>query len=287
MAKIPLRSYNHDIEKLIDQGQFEEAIAHCRFIFQTFPKHLETYRLLGKSYLENERYGEAADIFLRVLSSAPDDFVSNIGMSIIREDEGNLDSAIWHMERAYEVQPSNAAVQGELRRLYGRRDGLEPTRIRLTRGALARMYVRGDLYHQAVAEARAGLSEEPQRPDLQILLARMCYVLGQRVEATELCSTLLTRFPYCYEANMILAEILPGTKRAADAQIYRMRINALDPYAAFTSTEMPDVSDVPETAVMIDRLDWQPSAPVTEQPQWATTLGINVFDRGKNPISSC
>ncbi len=279
MAKESLRSYNHEIEKLTDQGQYEEALAHCRYILQTYPKHLETYRLLAKVFLESERYGEAADIFMRVLTSIPDDFVSNIGMSIIREDEGDLDAAISHMELAFEVQPSNTAVQDELRRLYGRRDGLEPSRIRLTRGALVRMYVRGDLYQQAIAEARAALVENPQKTDIQILLARMCYLAGQRVDATELCSNLLTKFPYCYEANRILAEILPGTKRAEDAQIYRIRLNALDPYIAFVSADIPDPVNVPDGAVMMDKLDWLPTASSPEQPQWASTLGINTFDK--------
>ena len=160
MARIPLRAYNREIENLIERGQIEEAIAHCKNILKQFPKHIETYRLLGKSFLESQRYTEAADILQRVLSVFPDDFVSQLGMSIIREDEGNLDAAIWHMERAYEVQPFNRAVQDELRRLYGRRDGVEPPRIRLTRGALVRMYARGDLYPQAIAEIRAALAED-------------------------------------------------------------------------------------------------------------------------------
>ena len=279
MAKVPLRSYNHDIERLIDQGQCEEAIAHCRHILESFPKHLETYRLLGKAYLESQRYGEAADIFLRVLSSIPDDFVSNIGMSIIREDEGNLEAAIWHMERAYEAQPANSAIQDELRRIIGRRDKVEPSRVRLTRGALVRMYVRGDLYYQAIAEARVAISEEPQRADIQILLAKMCYLAGQRVEATDICNNLLTKYPYCFEANQILADILPEIKRTEDAQMYRMRINALEPYAAFVSQDLPTPLDVPETAVMLDELFWHPAPPAAEQPQWASTLGINVFNQ--------
>ena len=140
MAKISLRMYNREIEGLVEQGQrLDEAIAHCRHILQTFPKHLETYRLLGKAYLEAKRYEQAVDIFQRVLVAAPEDFVAHVGMSIIADDKGKLDDAIWHMERAFEVQPSNAAIQGELQRLFGRRDGVEPPKIRLTRGALAHM----------------------------------------------------------------------------------------------------------------------------------------------------
>src|SRR5512137_2962634 len=184
MSKVSLRAYNREIEGLIEQGhQLDEAIAHCRHILKTFPKHLETYRLLGKAYLEGKRYDQAVDIFQRVLMAAPEDFVSHVGMSIIADDQGKLDEAIWHMERAFEVQPSNAAIQGELQRLFGRRDGVEPTRIRLTRGALARMYVQGELYTQAVSEIRAVLANDPKRTDMQTLLARAYFRNGQKAEA--------------------------------------------------------------------------------------------------------
>jgi tetratricopeptide (TPR) repeat protein len=108
MAKVSLRAYNREIETMIDRGQLDEAIAHCHHILKTFPKHLETYRLLGKTYLESKRHGDAADIFLRILASVPDDFVAQVGMSIIRDEENKLDDAIWHMERAFETQPFKA-----------------------------------------------------------------------------------------------------------------------------------------------------------------------------------
>ena len=56
MAKIPLRAYNREIEGMIDQGQTLEAVAHCQHILKTFPKCLDTYRLLGKAYLELQRF---------------------------------------------------------------------------------------------------------------------------------------------------------------------------------------------------------------------------------------
>jgi tetratricopeptide (TPR) repeat protein len=130
-------------------------------------------------------------------------------MSIIREDEGNLDAAIYSMERAYEIQPSNSAIQDELKRLYGRRDGVEPPKIRLTRGALVRMYVRGELYPQAIAEIRAALSENPDRVDLEIILARIYYLTNRKVEATEICSRLVGKLPYCYEANGFYLKFSP------------------------------------------------------------------------------
>ncbi len=281
MAITSLRAYNREIESLIERGQYEQAIFHCRHILQYFPKHIDTYRLLGKTYLESQRYGDAADILQRVLSSIPDDFVSHVGLSIIREDEGNLSDAIWHMERAFESQPSNSAIQAELRRLRNKRDGYDAPKVRLTRGALARMYMKGDLHPQAIAELRAALVEDPKRIDLQILLGQ-CYLrVDQRVEAAETCSIILHKLPYALEANRILEQILSSTERSDEARACRERVQALDPYYAHTTSVRPDSSQVPDEAVVIEKATWQPgrsSGQLGAQPDWAASLGVKVDD---------
>lgn len=259
MAKVALRVYNREIEEMIEKGQAIQAAAHCRHILKFFPKHIDTYRLLGKSYIEAEKFSEASDVLQRILSAIPDDFISQIGMSVIREEESNLDAAIWHMERAYETQPSNIAVQEELRRLYEKRDGVAQSRIRMTRGALVRMYARGDLFLQAIAEIRAALIDNPQRIDLEVILARMYYLDGQIGPTIEVCTQLVTKLPYCYEANRILAEILPSTPRAEDAPIYQQRIFEMDPYLAHVSEPGLRSLDVPDYEVTLDQLDYTPT----------------------------
>ncbi len=276
MAKIPLRAYTKEIDALIDRGQYEQALAHCRCILKILPKHIDTYRLMAKAYLESQRYSDASDVFQRVLSSIPDDFVSQLGMSIIREDEGNLDAAIWHMERAFEVQPSNGAIQSELRHLYGRRDGFEPPKIRLTCGALARMYYKGELYPQAINELRAALGEDPQRLDLHLMLAKSYKNAGQRVEAVNACSAVLKRLPYCIEANRIQAEILESMGREEDANVYRQNAIALNPYLGQISPRAPAPELVPDEAVVLEKLDWVPDRSVASQPRWASSLGVDL-----------
>ncbi len=286
MSTITLRSYLNEINALIEQGQLDEAIGHCRHILKRYPKHLESYRLLGKAYLEAKRYTDAADVFQRVLTAVPDDFISHLGMSIIREDEGNLDAAIWHMERAFEVRPSNVAIQGELRRLYGHRDGVEPPKIRLTRGALARMYLQGNLHQQAIAELRAALASDPERPDLQVLLARAYHAAGMKVEAAEVCAGLLKRLPYCLEANRIMSDVLKGTDRDEDARTYRRRMIALDPYLAFVDENTPTLEQVPDQAVTIERLEWHPDMATETQAQplgWTEALGVEIEDEEEAP----
>jgi tetratricopeptide (TPR) repeat protein len=258
MSKVALRVYTREIESLIDQGHVEEAVAHCQHIIKTYPKHLETYRMLGKAYLEARRYNDAVDIFQRVLMAVPDDFVSHLGMSIVRDEQKDLDASIWHMERAFEANPSNAGVQGELRRLYGRRDGLEPPKIRLTRGALAQMYTKGGQYPQAISEIRSVLAEDNSRFEMKVLLARAYFRAGQKLEATEICEELLKQYPFCLDANRILAEILPGTSLAQSVEVYKKRIHALDPYAALATSSAFDSDSVQDQAVTLERLDWEP-----------------------------
>ncbi len=283
MAGISLREYIREIEKQVDGKRYEEAIAHCHHILISYPKHVDVYRLLGKAFLESQRYGDAADIFQRVLSAIPDDFVSHAGMSIIREDEGNLDEAIWHMERAFDVQPSNSAIQEELRRMYGRRDNVEPPKIRLSRSALARMYYRGELYPQAIAETRAALAENPDRLDLQALLAEIYSKAGQRAEAVEIANQILRRLPYCLVANRVLFEALSTTDQASEAATYHQRLCQLNPYYSFVSDSSSAVENVPDSAIRLDKLEWKVGQSPTGkagQPIWAASLGVDLGDTG-------
>jgi cytochrome c-type biogenesis protein CcmH/NrfG len=279
MAIIPLRAYNREIEGMIDNGQLDEAVAHCRHILATYPKHIATYRLLGKAHLEQQRISDATDIFQRVLSAIPDDFIANVGMSIIREDENNLDASIWHMELAYEAQPSNIAIQDELRRLYGRRDGMQPPKVRLTRGALARMYAKGGLIDQAIAELRSAISEDPNRYDLQLLLAGMFFQTSQRVEAIETCVNVLKKLPFCIAANQILAVSFPETEAGATNKNYKQIAISMDPYFAFAAPDAITTDQVPDNAVNIEKYEWKPGIQMTDvaaQPSWATSLGVSV-----------
>ena len=288
MAKISLRSYTQEIERMVESGRTEEAIAHCRNILQTYSKCVDVYRLLGKAYLESQRYGDAADIFQRVLSSIPEDFVSHVGMSLIREDEGNLDEAIWHMERAFEIQPSNGAIQDELRRLYGKRDGVEPPKIRLTRGALARMYFKGELYPQAIAELRAALNEDANRLDLHMLLASVHYKAGQSMEAAEKAGDILSKLPNCLEANFLLAQALAGTERDDEVKTYRQNLVSLNPYFAYISEKYPSPELVPDQTVTVEKITWKPGQTPTGtggQPAWAASLGIDIGGTQKSSKS--
>ncbi|MEK9163247.1 MAG: tetratricopeptide repeat protein, partial [Chloroflexota bacterium] len=284
MADIALRSYLEEIDRMVDSNQVDEAIAHAKYILGIYPKNLEAYKVLAKCLLEKNRHIDAADIFQRVLSAVPDDFVSHIGMSIAREDESNLDAAIWHMERAFEVQPSSGPVQEELKRLHGKREGMEPPKVRLTRGALARLYQKGHHYQQAIAELQAAITEEPDRYDLKALLAQALWHANRLEEATEACNKILETLPFCREANRILALVWSESGREAEAKIYHKRLEALDPYEAYSNLREngSGAGKVPADNVHIPRLDYVPAAQTevqdTSRPGWMQSVGVQ-FDQ--------
>jgi tetratricopeptide (TPR) repeat protein len=274
MADIELGAYISETEEILGAERNAEAVAHCRHILDYYPKNLAVYRLLGKGLLELGRLDDAADILTRVLSACPDDFVAHVGMAIIGEEEGDLDRAIAHMERALETQSSNAAIHGELKRLYGRRDGVEPTKVHLTGGALARLYIKGANYSQAVDELGAALQEAPNRVDWQVLLARALWKDEQRIDAVEACQDVLEKLPYCLEVNTILYEIWQSAGREDEAAAHWQRVEALDPYLAHRLRDPTGATAPPK--LQIPRLDYVPPTPdeVMGVPDWVRDLGL-------------
>ena len=246
MATLSLRAYNHEIDSLIEQNRFDEAIGHCRHILSKFPKHIDTYRILGKAYLENGQNSNAADIFQRVLSSVPDDFIAHVGMSVIREEEGNLAASVLHMENAFENQPYNSEIQLELKRLYGKRDGIEPPKVRLTQGALARIYIQGDMVKQGISELRSVIKENPNRYDLKSLLMESYLENNQLANAIDLASNILKKYPYNLSANRILARSLKTHDQPKEMSICIKRLYALSPYEAYISQHAPTIDQVPD-----------------------------------------
>ncbi len=275
MASISLHEYNQYIRSLIDQNNLEEAIFHCTTILKSYPKCITTYENLGEALLESKRFKDAEEVFSKILAVYPDNFIAHAGLSAVYEEDRDLDKAIWHMERAFESQPSNVAIQEEIRNLIGRRDGVPPSKIRLTRGALIRMYAKGELYQQAIAELQSTLEIESDRPDLEVLLARMYYLSGAYTEARETCTRLLSKYPYCYEANQIMYSLSPEENEEGNNPIFQQRLSELDPYFNFVEKGEADSGQVPYELIQLEKPEFVPTEKATAStPDWARQIGI-------------
>jgi len=265
MAEIRLHEYVREMKQMIEEGRYDEVTTHGRYILEHYPKYLEVYRVLGEAMLEAGHENQAEDMFLRVLSGDPENFVAHAGLSVIYDRRNDLDKAIWYMERAFELAPDNPAIRNELRHLYGRKTGVEPGRLDLTRAGLARLYIRGGHYRRAIEELRALLEEEPDRVDLQVALAEALWRNDQRVQAEEVCLDILERLPLCLKANLILGEIYTRTGREEGKECLA-RAEALDPENQIAAALLGDRSPLPFREVLIERLEYAP--PEAERPVW-------------------
>ncbi|HLY28367.1 MAG TPA: tetratricopeptide repeat protein, partial [Aggregatilineales bacterium] len=233
MTNTTLRAYLDELKLLLEQEALEEVMGHCRHILQHFPKNVETYRILGRALLEKNRHQEAGDVFERVLSAVPDDFVSHLGLSAVSEAVGQIPRAIWHLERAHEQEPNNTALRDELKRLYERQDGAAPERLQMTLGGLAYTYYRSKLYEQAVTELKHALDQMPDRGDLLVLLANAYWDTERPVEAAETALQLLGILPNSLQGNRIVAAVWLKAGRPSDAAPFVSRLEQLDPYLAW------------------------------------------------------
>jgi tetratricopeptide (TPR) repeat protein len=267
MAEVALRDYLNEIDNLIDRGSIEAALQHSRHILLQYPKAVEVYRLMGKALLEREDDRAAQDVFQRVLSVDPEDFVARVGLSIVHDRNNEVDQAVWHMERAFDIAPSNALIQGELRRLYARRDGAPPDRIPLTRDALARMYAQGDLNAEAISDLRELLREQPDRIDLQVEMAEVLWRDEQRVDASELTLKVLNTLPYCLKANLIIGAILRDSGANGESAEPFQRAQSVDPENMFAAAFFGGQGSLVQQPVLVDRLDLQTVSDLLESEE--------------------
>lgn len=252
MSDISLRAYHRKIENWIEENNLDKAIPQISYLLEIFPKNLKSWQLLSKALLQESDFLLADRVFDVVLEIDPDDFVSHIGKSMAAENRNDLAQSIEHMRRAFEIQPSNEGLQNELKRLIQKKDCVEPNKIRLTRGALVKMYFRGGLYEQSAAEAEIGLHENPNRIDFLLTLAESLKNTGNLIRAVETSVKVIRELPYCLKANEILQSILDKSLKKELADNYQNRLIELDPYYAFMLPTTQSVHEVPDIAVMVE-----------------------------------
>lgn len=239
MTLIPLHDHLDLMREHLREGQYAEVITLGQHVLRHYPKHLETYRLLGEACLETGDLGSAADLFNRVRSADPENVVALVGLSIVHEQRKQVGEAIWHLERAFEIQPANEELRKELLRLYAEQEGTPRERLKLTPGGLARLYARQGLYSQAIQEFRALLSRDSTRTDVQAALAETLYRVGRKQESAEIAQTLLETLPYCLKANLLLGALW-AENGVPEAHALLERAKSLDPENTVARGLLPD-----------------------------------------------
>ncbi|MBC7811954.1 MAG: hypothetical protein H7175_12440, partial [Burkholderiales bacterium] len=273
MSEISLRDYLAKLYTLLEQQSTDQVILHSRHILASYPRNVTVYRVLGRAMVAGSRWQEAEEIFRRVLSVYPDDYVAHRGMSEVYQHAQRNDEAIWHLERAYEQDPNNDGLIDTLRRLYRDYRNIDQHKVQLTSGAVARQYAGSALYDQAVDTLQRALEREPERLDLRLLMAETLWNSGYHIEAAETAMEVLRVLPECFEANRIMTLLWLGENRPSDAQRFLSRIEDVDPYAAL---ELATDQHPADSAFMLEELDYERVSRqemASARPSWLTEIG--------------
>lgn len=286
MNQIPLADYRRQIQTAIDDGRYEEAMAHSRHIFEHYPKCLEAYWLLGQAMAEANQNDHATDMLQRVLSADPEHIPAWIAMSDIARKRNNLEDAVWYLQRAFELATDNEMVANKLRHLYGELEGTEPERLQLTQGALAKLYLRANLLTRAITELRRLIEEYPDRLDLKVTLVEALWRKGERVQASEVCQEILDEQPHNLKANLIMGEIWSSSGRRAESRPYLAQAQALDPENRMADKLFGMASPLPEADPHIPPLDDE-AEDDEEQPESRTEHGTDeAGDSGEEMLNA-
>jgi tetratricopeptide (TPR) repeat protein len=264
VPEISLNAYENEIDQLIEQARYLEALAHIRHILGQYPHYVGAYYLLGKLMLEVDLPGLATDMFRRALTGDPEHLMARIGLGLAHERANDLDASIWNLERALELDPSNNDISDELRRMFGRRDGAEPDYITQTQAGLARLYIRGARPGRAVIELRKLLDESSARPDLLTALAEAYWRDDQLVQASEISQEILDKMPYNCKANLLLGSLWVNSGQD-EGWIYLNRAQEVDPANAMADTLFGVDSPLKFREVTLDRLTYDPDAIEVDQ----------------------
>ncbi|MGC8827893.1 MAG: tetratricopeptide repeat protein, partial [Anaerolineae bacterium] len=207
MSQRTLREFSDEIRSLIQRQAYTEAINTARHVLYYFPKHLDTYLLLGEACLESGSTREAIEMFQRVLSADPENLMAWVGLAEAYQQDELPELGLWYLERAFEVDPTNPDLRAELQRLYAQVRGVKELRVKLNGPALGRIYLRGGLYHLAVEEFQAALDKHPDYYHVHVGLATALWRMDRRVEAAAVCQDILETLPNCLPAALILGTI--------------------------------------------------------------------------------
>jgi tetratricopeptide (TPR) repeat protein len=281
MAQVSLRDYCDEADSLIQSGEPGKAIRIARHILRHYPRHVESYRLLGQALLKTGNYQEAAEQFWRVLGADPENVASRVGLARIYETTGDLDKAAWQMQRAFELAPANADLRQQLRRLNEARGSNVGDEFEITRAALGRIYARGQLNAKAIQEFRAVLAQEPDRFDVCVALAEVLWRAEQRSEAIEICRRTLERLPNALKLNLILGTTPPDEAATSCLGLAQ----ALDPENVVAQSLFGEKSPLAPLTIKIERLSEVEMEEAWPKPPPTAPVGYVPLRREEEPAT--
>lgn len=116
MSKIEIKEYLEKINLFIEERSLDQAAYHCLYLLRQFPKMVSIYHFLGRIFLETENYKGAFDVYSRLASSNPDNFLNFVTLSFITEKLNLHRQALFFEKIGIYLQPDNTENLNELQR---------------------------------------------------------------------------------------------------------------------------------------------------------------------------
>lgn len=286
MEEITLRDLFQKIQFFIDSSQFNQAIFYSLQIIDQFPRSIKANRLLGKAMMEKQKFDQAERIFSALLHYLPDDIDAHMNLATILEDRKDFVGAILHLERILEIEPKNKSIQGEISRLKIEKEGEFSSGFRLSRPAMVRMYMKGGLYQQALAEIWSILEKEPDRLDLEVLAAQIHLEQGQPENTKEICEKILNRHPYNWDANRLMMKIEEVQNDSGQTSIYKTRLIEMDPYFEFIKNETGATADIDAAEIILNINDSKSDSNDFVFEDWSELLNKSIVNFESFPFTS-
>ncbi|HEY3340620.1 MAG TPA: tetratricopeptide repeat protein, partial [Anaerolineae bacterium] len=261
LSTLTLNDALSEVGASVAAHQFEPAIQRCNELLAAYPSAVRVIRARAQALEKSGRPSSASEDYRRVLEILPTDDGAMLGLARCLSTADKSGEAATLARQALDYVPQNAeALQIA---------GIEPAG-RPPEGDIARSraLLRGGIAGRAITLMRRMNEAEPDRTDVQVLLAEMLWRNGVRITTAELCQAILDEQPDCLNAHVILSAIWAQAGNHDLEALHQRALQPLDPDYRQTFEWLGDASplqphDVP---ALLNASPQPPAAPQAQPP---------------------
>jgi tetratricopeptide (TPR) repeat protein len=234
-----LRDAMHHVESEVAARRWSEAARACDQLLAVQPRWLEAQRLKAVCCIMLDRLPEAEKLLDFVLACHPELAQAFIDRANLAQRKGDMVGALACYRRACELNP----VNDQLRIIHNqiaaqmRRAPYTPSHT-----GLARLYMRAELFPQAVREWDISLRANPHRLDAQIGMAETLWRMGDAERSKDICHFILQHMPTCLKPLLLLSLFELDAGNEAEAHRLVDTAGALDPGQRVAATLFSDLT---------------------------------------------
>jgi tetratricopeptide (TPR) repeat protein len=222
LSTLTLDAALSQVSEWVDAQQYEQAIQHCNELLAVYPAAVRAIRARAQALEASGEPAPASDDYRRVLEILPTDDTSLLGLARCLAATDQHSEAATLARQVLDYAPQNAeALQIAGDALTGKApEGLIDR---------SRNFLKGGITARAITLMRRLNEAEPDRADVQALLAEILWRNGVRITTAELCQAILDDQPDCLNAHVLLSAIWAQAGNADLEALHHRAIEPLDP----------------------------------------------------------